>query len=335
MLEKDILSFIKKYSHTSAPDAEFNDLALRIFAYQFKKNANYRKFCEIEGSSPNSVKNWKNIPAMPAQGFKELVLASFPAKKAKRIFRTSGTTAMERRGAHFFETLRLYDAAILPPFREHVLAGEKNFSFYFLMHSPQSAKDSSLSHMMGVVNSEFSAGRGRFYVKKGQILGEALVRDLKREKKKVLLLATAFSLKAFLNELASKKIVLRLPEGSRLMETGGFKGRTREVTKHALYRECQKRLGIRSFVSEYGMTELSSQFYCVYPGRTFKAPAWIRSVVMEGVLRHVDLANLGSVIAVQTEDRGRVAKDGFEFLGRASTAELRGCSLAYEEFIRS
>jgi acyl-CoA synthetase (AMP-forming)/AMP-acid ligase II len=215
------------------------------------------------------------------------------------------------------------------------------------MHSPKDAPDSSLSYMMGRVNAEFSRPKGGFYVKRDSISHEKLSRDLSAAKNPVLLLATAFSLKAFLDFLRQGKMVLKLPAGSRLMETGGFKGRAGEVSRAELYRLCKERLGLRHFVSEYGMTELSSQFYCVYPSKIFQAPAWMRTIAVDpdtgreaakgrsGVLRHVDLANVGSVAAVQTEDLGRLKDGGFEFLGRAKGAELRGCSLTYEEFIRS
>ena len=120
------------------------------------------------------------------------------------------------------------------------------------------------------------------------------------------------------------------------METGGFKGRARSISKSALYRQCREFLGIHEndCVSEYGMTELSSQFYAVGSKALFRGPAWTRTIECGGLLRHFDLANRGSVMAVQTEDRGRIRPGGFELLGRARKAELRGCSLSYEEFIR-
>ena len=161
-----------------------------------------------------------------------------------------------------------------------------------------------------------------------------------------MILATAFSLKGFLNYLKDKKISLKLPGGSRLMETGGFKGRVKAVSKRALYAECEKRLGIKGefCFSEYGMTELSSQFYAPASG-IFKGPSWVRTLVIDprtgkeakrgepGLLRHFDLANRGSVLAIQTEDLGRAKGGGFELLGRAPGADLRGCSLNYEKFL--
>ncbi len=356
-LDAEVLSFIKEFSAGPAPEKRFQSLAFKLFDYQFARNENYRKFCLSEGRRPEGITGWKEIPAMPAIGFKELVLATFPIKNAARVFKTSGTTRSNR-GAHFFDTLALYEAAIPPPFKAHLMPDTRDLSFLFLMSSPQESPDSSLSYMMGVVNKVFASQKGKFYVKNGAMKNEALAQDLSRIRKKAFILSTAFSLKSFLDFLRSKKQSFALPKGSRLMETGGFKGRVREISKSRLYAECEKRLGIdkRFCVSEYGMTELSSQFYDTtlkdrflkIKRKPFKeGPAWIRTLVIDprsgreakkgraGLLRHFDLANRGSVLAVQTEDMGRAVGEGFELLGRASGAELRGCSLNYEEFLNS
>lgn len=225
------------------------------------------------------------------------------------------------------------------------------------MESPLDAPHSSLSYMMGEVNRRFFSRKGEFYVKKGALLHEKLIRDLSGQKNKIILLATAFSLKSFLDEMDRKKIILKLPAGSRLMETGGFKGRVREVSKKALYDLCQKKFGLKKAfcVSEYGMTELSSQCYDTslrdavsgLRRKPFKTgPGWMRVTVIDprtgrearigqkGLLRVLDLANLDSVMAVQTEDVAVRRKEGFDLAGRAKGSEVRGCSLRYEEFLK-
>ena len=360
-LDREILEFMDRQAGTD--ERAFGQRALKIFDYQFRRNMNYRNFCLSENKKPGRLNSWKDIPAMPTDAFKELVLATFPLKDAVKVFKPSGTprgasaTGMSAdvplRGAHFFDTLKLYETAILPPFREYLMPDEGDFFFCFLVNSPEESPDSSLSYMMGVVNRVFAKKRGKFYAKAGKISHRAFLSDLRKSKKKIFILATAFSLKSFLDFLGQKKVFLKLPKGSRLMETGGFKGRVNEVPKHKLYAECEKRLGIPKdhCVSEYGMTELSSQFYDTTLNdkiknirrKPFKAgPAWLRALVIDprtgkeaakgqpGLLRHFDLANRGSVLAIQTEDLGRQVGTGFEFLGRASGAELRGCSLHYE-----
>lgn len=334
---------------------EFGREALQLFAYQYARNPSYRRFCRAERRTPATVRSWKEVPAMPALGFKELSLTTFPARKAVKLFKTSGTTR-GRRGTHYFDTLKFYDAAAVPVFREFVLPDRAKLSYFFLMASPREASDSSLSYMMGLLNRRFGGGKGKFYVRKGTLLFDELVRDLGRGKKPVCLLSTAFSLKSFLDRLKSQRTKLKLPKGSRLMETGGFKGRMKSVPKNALYRLCGERLGIprTHCVSEYGMTELSSQFYdttlkdhCAgIRRRPFKrGPEWTRVLIIDprtgkearkgklGLIRIFDLANRGSVLAVQTEDLGYAVKDGFECVGRIPASELRGCSLTHENLL--
>ena len=370
-LDFEILSFIRDHAGKDSTDSAFQGLALKIFGYQVRRNGLYRRFCWIEKKGPESVKSWKDIPAMPVLGFKELVLAAFPKERAVKIFKTSGTTgqvsleafrhktrrmrprsaeenSQALRGAHFFDTLKLYEAAIVPPFKKYLLNDAAKMDMRFLIAPPKEAPESSLSFMMGVVSRRFAKGKGKFYFKKGRALFLELAEDLKKTRSKTMILSTAFALKSFLEYLKQKRIFLKLPKGSRLMETGGFKGRTREISKSGLYAECQRYLGIdaESCVSEYGMTELSSQFYSRGLSNSFQSPAWVRTVIIDpltgkeastgkkGLLRHFDLANRGSVMAIQTEDLGRALRGGnFEFLGRSQGAELRGCSLSYEEFI--
>ena len=350
-LEREITTFIRRYARRPAPDKEFQALALKLFRFQFGANTLYRRFCQQQGAVPDALNDWREIPAMPALAFKELVLTTFPPRAKKKIFQTSGTVGLGRgpstssgRGAHYFRTLKIYEASIEPAFRTHV--AERAFSYYFLMPNAAQAPHSSLSHMMKTVNARFARRKGKFYVKKGEPDFRALARDLASAKKPVLLLSTAFALKAFLDYLKEKRLTLELPKKSRLMETGGFKGRSTEISKKALYRLCAERLGVApgECVSEYGMTELSSQYYsrALAP---FQGPAWLRAQAIDpltgkecargqtGILKHVDLANIGSVMAVQTEDLGREVRGGFEFLGRAKNSEARGCSLAYERFV--
>ena len=348
-LDSEILAFIKKYGSSSSTDDVFGALALKVYRYQYGRNRFYRKYCDLEGQTPETVRGWKEIPAMPVAGFKDLVLTGFPAKNAVKIFRTSGTTCgAQRRGAHLFDTLKLYEAAIVPTFEKFLMPRSGRIDMRFLIAPPNEAPDSSLSFMMGVVRQKFS-NCGNFYVKNGEPFFKELAQDLRGLRLKTLILTTAFALKGFLDTLNQQKISLRLPKGSRIMETGGFKGKTREISKVALYRDCRSRLGVpeKNCISEYGMTELSAQFYSRGLSGFFQGPAWARTLVMDpltgkeairgrrGLLRHIDLANRGSVMAIQTEDLGTAGKARtFRLTGRAKGSELRGCSLSYEEFVR-
>ena len=169
-------------------------------------------------------------------------------------------------------------------------------------------------------------------------------------------LGTTFALVHWTDALRESGTRFRLPAGSRLMDTGGFKGRSREVTRAELYGTVGELLGIPAAwcVNEYGMTEMSSQFYDGVAGsalapsqRLHVGPAWVRTQATDpetlkplphgetGVLRHVDLANLHSVAAIQTADLGITSPQGFRVLGRAQGAEARGCSLAMDDLLRA
>ena len=145
-LDVEILRFIKKYAKTvRAPEEAFRSLALKIFEYQFRRNRYYQKFCLLEKKFPENVKNWKDIPAMPALGFKELVLTTFPPRTRVRVFHTSGTTSggadAPPRGAHFFDTLDLYEHSVPLLFTKFVLPGSDKYAYYFLMPPPEEEKD--------------------------------------------------------------------------------------------------------------------------------------------------------------------------------------------------
>jgi len=213
--------------------------------------------------------------------------------------------------------------------------------------------------MMGVVIKEFGAGDSAYYVEGGQLLVEKLVRDLCEMQwahQPVFLLGTAFAFVHLFDHCDTEKLKFELAEGSRAMETGGFKGRSRELSKADLYALFERALGIPTtqIVNEYGMTELSTQFYDATlrigkqtDGKT--VPPWARVLIIDpntgkeaadnerGLIRIFDLANLWSMMCVQTEDLGiaRMSDSGlveFEVLGRAAGAEVRGCSLNAESF---
>src|SRR3989338_1897633 len=144
-LEREVLRFIRRYARRSAPEAAFEALALKLFAHQFEHNATYQKFCLLEGAGPGRVKRWKDIPAMPAAAFKEFVLVSFAQKKTVKVFRTSGTTGSPR-GAHFFESLRLYEASLAAAFDKFVLPDRPSLDWHFLAMPKRGARFVALTH---------------------------------------------------------------------------------------------------------------------------------------------------------------------------------------------
>jgi hypothetical protein len=349
-IEKDVLAWMREPEWRD-DEARFSALALRLFAFQFEHCAPWRRFCRGRGRTPEGVDDWRDVPPVPTGAFKEVALRCFPAERTLRTFTTSGTS-MAARGALHLDTLELYEASLLPAFRRHLLPEAGRLRLLVLAPSPDEAPESSLSQMFGTLLHALGAAGSGFYVANGRFETGRLVAELGASSEPVGLCGTAFALVHLLEALERADLRLALPPGSRVMETGGFKGRSRELPRDALYATIEQRLGIgpARIVNQYGMTELGSQFYDSVlrepdaPRRKL-APPWTRVRVLDpetgddarpgdvGPIAVYDLANTGSVLAVQTADLGRRLGDGFELLGREPGAEERGCSIAVDELI--
>lgn len=357
-LRANLLARVARGAADPLDDPEFGALALRVFAHQFERNDPYRAYCLRRGETPDSISDWTEIPAVPTDAFRSAALVCGGPEGAVAAFRTSGTTeGAERRGTHYFPDLALYDAALLAGFRAHLLPDDARLPILSLIPPPSEAPDSSLSHMLGQVVEKVGGEGSRFVVGAGGLGVEAAIawlRGAERGQEPVLVAGTSFAFVHLLDAMRERGETIRLPAGSRGMDTGGFKGRSREVSREELYAGLAAGLGIpvEWWVNEYGMTEMSSQFYDgeagragAVAGRVHRGPAWVRTRAYDpetlapvadgevGVLRHWDLANLGSIMVLQTSDLGRVVPGGFQLLGRARGAEARGCSIAMDELL--
>jgi hypothetical protein len=341
-------------------DAEFNGMALMLFALQWQHNAPYRKICEARKITSNSVHHWTQIPAVPASAFKELDLTSLAVNARTRVFHSSGTTGQKpSRHFHNAESLALYETSLLPWFRRHVPLAKR---LAILTPPPVQAPNSSLVHMLETIRLKCGSLDETFL---GNLADDgSWVVDFKRTiralenasraNEPVILLGTAFSLVHLLDQLVENDLRFQLPRESRVMETGGYKNRSRVIPRGELHDFIANRLGVpaEGIVCEYGMSELSSQAYAhalAAPGRqpadkmaaarVFQFPPWVRTRIVSpeterdaadgetGLLRIFDLANVFSVMAIQTEDLAIRRGDGFELIGRAKLSEPRGCSL--------
>ena len=328
----------------------FDDLALRILAHQLRYNQPYARYCESLGITTSALPaNWREIPPIPASAFKEAALCTFDPPRAEIIFETSGTTTGSG-GIHYMENAHLYGASLLAGFDYALLSDAPDrLRYCMLLASPAQSPRSSLSYMMNRAAKAFGDGAESWYVGGDELQTERFVEDIAEIRKSgvpVCIAGTAFAFVKLLDDLKLRRIThaLPLPSGSRIMETGGFKGRTRIVDRGELYNHLADTFSLppNHVIGEYGMTELSSQYYdsdCHQANRVKSAPPWLRSYAVDesgnklapavvGALVHVDLANRSSCVAVQTEDLGAVLEDGgIILIGREEGAELRGCSL--------
>ncbi len=350
-LDAEILGVIGKWHKRDRDlgEAEFEDLAQRIFAYQLRYDEPYTRYCASLGVTPHALPaTWRDIPAVPTGAFKEATLATFDPERAVLAFETSGTTKGVG-GRHFMDTRALYDGSLLAGFDRFMLAdldGGKRLRYFNFVPNPADRPQSSLGYMMGRVCAERGDGQTGWYLRGDDLFVEAFLADAKAaiaDGAPVCIAGTAFAFVQLCDELAKREIALAFAPGSRVMETGGFKGRSRVVTRDQLYASIGACFGIPAerIVAEYSMTELSSQWYDTGPTRVKHAPPWLRAKVVAadgklvpdgivGALVHVDLANRGSCIAVQTEDLGAIVDGGIVLIGREHGAELRGCSLDAE-----
>lgn len=344
-IESQILRLIR------TGEGDFNTLALALFAHQFELNKPYQAYARQLGKTPGQVKTWKDIPAVPVAAFKSAALATFPINQAAAHFESSGTTRHVK-SHHFLKTLTYYESALQAGFDRSVLSDQAKLPLLLVTPSPAEAPRSSLAWMMDVLRRRSGAPGSRFFVTRGRVDELFLMTFLARaqaEKDPVAILGTTIGLLSVLEALQKQKKTFALPAGSRLMDTGGLKSDQREISRPEFVRRVTELLGIPDSHcwNEYGMCELSSQCYGKGTGSYLQGPAWMKTVVIDpqsgeearagqpGLLRHFDLANVDSVLAIQTDDVGLAQGDGFVFQGRDPQAEVRGCSQAAEAFLHA
>ena len=370
---------------------QFSELALELFALQFAHNSAYRKICEARGLTPEVVGHWTQIPAVPTGAFKELELSCIPPSERTAVFHSSGTTE-QKPGRHFHcrKSMDLYEDSLWLGFCDNVLSDLRfticdlrsetksatgDWQLAILTPLPRQAPHSSLVHMFETVRQKICAPESVFV---GKVMSDgawaldfdaalAALNSSPATRYPPLILGTAFSFVHLLDFLEENNLKFQLPANSRVMETGGYKNRSRSMPKAELHALITDRLGVspENIVCEYGMSELSSQAYdSVASGewrvarnrnsrhpspvtRHFSFPPWARVQIISpetgceaadgetGLIRVFDLANVYSVAAIQTEDLGIRRGDGFELIGRAQLAEQRGCSLMSHSALRT
>jgi hypothetical protein len=349
-LDHRILDFI---AHGSAGDESFERLALDLFAYQFLANAAYRRYCERLGLTPLQVRRWADVPAIPASTFAHVRLACFPPERTRVTFISSGTTHAGR-SRHELENTKLYDASLLGHVRERVMPDVASLQMIALSPSFANAQHSSLAYMLSKISETLGTERDGFFVKGDVLDFDGASAALRSAAGPVLVAGTAFGFVHFFDRCRETGTRFALSAGSRVIETGGFKGKSREVGAEELYRWFSELLGVPRALcaSEYGMCELGTQWYDtniadLLAGQPVRAgvkagPHWTRSIVVDpvstrpvprgqpGLLQVFDLSNRGSVAAVLTGDLVREVDGGFELMGRGPGELPKGCSIALD-----
>ncbi|HEX4353854.1 MAG TPA: acyl-protein synthetase [Polyangiales bacterium] len=344
-----IRGFIEAHADGSRDDATRDALLAELSAIQALQVEPYRRYLAAEARRPKAFAR----PALPTDVFRYARVASHALHEDVKTFRTSGTTA-DARGEHAFRDLSLYDQAARAAARYALFPEKNKLSLCILAPRENELPDSSLSYMLARF-SEWFGSETHYAWREGQLDIDTLVRVLDHATQPIALLGTSFAFVHADAALGARQF--RLPRGSRIMQTGGFKGRSRTFEPNEMLDLLAARYGIdRSFiVQEYGMTELSSQLYetplraaCLGRAespRRLWVPSWARAEPIDpetleptqgdapGLLRIDDLANIDSVCAIQTSDLARRYEDGVIVLGRAPDAVARGCSLAVDQWL--
>lgn len=345
-------------SATGAPPEPFDALACDLARHQAGHSSGFARLCAARGVDPASLTRAGDIPAVPTDAFKVTRVATFDPAEATVTFRTSGTT-VGTRGEHSMRDVTTYDGASVA-FGRHWLARDltARVPVVVLGLPPAQASDSSLVHMCETFVAAFglpASPASTYLIDDDGVLDLATfderVATALTSNQPVLVLGTSFAFVHFVDALG--KDTFHLPPGSRVMQTGGYKGRSREVPAEVLRSDLARVFGldVRSIVGEYGMTELSSQFYertLFEPGAplgVYAEPPWARVIPVDpetlvpvadgevGIAKIIDLMNVDSAVVVLTQDQVKRTKGGFQLLGRAPGAVPRGCSLAIEELL--
>ena len=311
-------------------EQDFQNLALRIFNYQFENNSVYRSFCDLLYKHPSDVKSIEEIPFLPIQFFKSHEVIS-STESPKITFSSSGTTGSIT-SKHIVTDLELYESSFRKAF-ELFYGDISSYTVLALLPSYLEREGSSLIYMVNDLIQKSNNPESGFYLNNLADLSEKLT-ALDASGQKVLLIGVSFAL---LDLVESEKFNL---QNTVIMETGGMKGRRKEVTRKELHQTLTEGFGVDLIHSEYGMTELLSQGYSKGNG-IFETPPWMKILIRDtedpftilgaektGGLNVIDLANINSCSFIATQDLGKVYPDhSFEVLGRFDKSAIRGCNL--------
>lgn len=318
----------------SCGDDDFNQLAIEIFLFQYHFNKTYRSYCDALHINPEEIKKISDIPFLPIQFFKskEIVSTTFTPET---IFESSGTTGSVK-SRHIIKELKIYEESFLRTF-ELFYGAPENYCIIGLLPSYLERENSSLVYMVNRLIENSRHHKSGFYLNDFNQLHETLLEN-ERNQKQTLLIGVSFALLDF-----AEQYPMQLKH-TIVMETGGMKGRKKEMIRSAVHETLQSKLGTENIHSEYGMTELLSQAYSKKEGLFF-SPPWLKVLIraeddpfdikdknenkiVSGAVNIIDLANLYSCSFIATDDTGKLHPNGsFEITGRLDNSDIRGCSL--------
>ena len=311
-------------------DADFVQAALQTFGYQYQHNQVYQRFCTLLGRTPDKVRQLTDIPFLPIEFFKsEAVYCG--NERPTTVFTSSGTTGSQT-SRHYVKDLAVYQESFRQGFADFY-GNIEEYTVLALLPSYLERTGSSLITMVADLIERSGSADSGFYLNEYDLLAEKLT-SLDRSGRKVLLIGVSFAL---LDLVETHRFQLK---DTIVMETGGMKGRRKELIREELHAILCEGFGVEHIHSEYGMTELLSQAYSAGSG-LYESVRWLKVLIRDtndalsyqrplktGGINLIDLANIHSCSFIATQDLGRLHPDGrFEVLGRFDNADIRGCNL--------
>ena len=311
-------------------EQQFTKNALNVFKHQFKNNKVYRSFCDLLYVHPSDITKIEDIPFLPIQFFKSRkVLSSL--EEIDEVFTSSGTTGSVT-SKHYVTDVSLYEESYLKGFH-HFYGDIKEYVVLALLPNYLERKESSLVYMVNDLIQKSENIHSGFYLNNLDDLAQKLVK-LDNEGQKILLIGVSFAL---LDLVEKHNFNLK---NTIVMETGGMKGRRKELIRNELHMLLQNGFNVNEIHSEYGMTELLSQGYSKGNG-IFETPPWMKILTRDtedaltvlekgktGGINVIDLANYNSCSFIATQDLGKVHENNtFEIIGRFDNSDIRGCNL--------
>lgn len=344
--KKELINRISGFIENTQSDS-FEDLALEVFRFQFETIEPLKAYWESLGANPESVRTSTDIPPVSLAVFKHNFL--FSGDQPIKTFRTSGTSGKGRGSSPFDEDdLALMDVSIMTNAAANLFNDSTKSRFFMLVPSPDEAPEVIMANGMHKIADHFGTGEPFYAVRGGKFVGKEAIDLLVQwasENVPVTLIGGSFGFVNFVEGVQEKIKQIKLPEGSRMLDAGGFKGRSRELDRNGFLKMMQSFFGLpeAKCFNLYGLTETASQFYsCAREPK--KPPHWTKvricdpltlqdvAVGEQGVPVLYDLANVARPAVILTDDIGvSFGEEGFDVSGRASGSAPRGCSLSLEE----
>ena len=310
--------------------SEFKKQCLDIYNFQYENNMVYQSYCNMICEDPTDVNEINKIPFLPISFFKTKKILS--TDNFEKVFYSSGTTTNSR-SKHFISSLKLYQKSFINNFKLNY-SDITQYTILALLPNYYDNKDSSLIYMIEKLIKLSKSKESGFFLDDYVNLSKKLIELDTKKERKTILIGVPYAL---LDMIDFNQFQLN---NTIIMETGGMKGKRKEMVRTELHEKLKRGFGVSKIHSEYGMTELLSQAYSKGDG-VFKTPSWMKVIIRDindaqnldfnkksGAINIIDLANYNSCSFIATDDMGKyINDDEFELIGRVDNSDIRGCNL--------